>query len=98
MLFSESLWLIQAMTGKRVDQCRSLLGRLLRDLDDDASLVVRIVADAAEHRPAEPLSWIMGAAKARRPGHATAAQLDRDWDLPSLASPEALAAVEAAGP
>ena len=97
ILFSHTLQLLRHMTGQHIDRCRGILGRLLRDLDDDASVVIRIVQDAADERPIDPLAWIMAVAGARRPRAATAAQLDRDWNLPSFASAEALAAVEAVG-
>ena len=97
VLFSDSLHLLRHMTGSHVHRCRSILGRCLRDLDDDASLLSQIIGDAALHRPAEPMAWIMAAVKARKPRHHTATRLDCDWGLPSLASAEMLATVEAVG-
>ena len=44
---------------------RSYLGKGLKELRDDAAVLLGIIRDAKEIRPADPLAWITGALKER---------------------------------
>lgn len=65
-LFREGLETVQMLTGKPADKCRTFLGRLLKDLDDDCVTAMRILEDARTTNPADPVSWIAGAVARRR--------------------------------
>lgn len=65
-LFREGLETVQMLTGKPADKCRTFLGRLLKDLDDDCVTAMRILEDARATNPADPVSWIAGAVARRK--------------------------------
>ena len=91
-LFGDGLFTLHSMTGIHVKQCRSIIGRWLRDLNNDASLVMSLIEQASEQRLIQPIDWLMKAVL-NLSRKETAATLDRTWGLPSFASAEALAAV-----
>lgn len=67
-LFREGLKILVAITGKTESGCRSLIGGWLKNANDDALLIRRAIEDAERDRPAEPISWIIGAIKFRMGG------------------------------
>lgn len=70
-LFQSGRETLERITGKTPDSCRSLIGRWLREVDDEAIHVVAAIEDAARNRVADPVAWITGtlrsAVKSRGP-------------------------------
>jgi Protein of unknown function (DUF1376). len=64
-LFRQGLATLQRITGKQPKQCRTLIGKWLRDAQDDAVRVCRAIEDAEINQVADPVSWIMGALGSR---------------------------------
>jgi hypothetical protein len=65
MLFREGKTLLHHMTGKPEAQCGNLIGRWLKTCRDRCDLLLSIIREAAEHRPADVVAWIEGAVKHR---------------------------------
>lgn len=65
MLFREGKALLHHMTGKSEAQCGALIGRWLKTCRDRCDLLLSIIREAAEHRPADVVSWIEGAVRHR---------------------------------
>lgn len=65
MLFREGKTLLHHMIGKSEAQCGSLIGRWLKTCRDRCDLLLSIIREAAEHRPADVVSWIEGAVRHR---------------------------------
>ncbi|MFT8980313.1 hypothetical protein [Gluconobacter oxydans] len=66
-LFRLGLQTVRGLTGKSEAQSRSLIGKWLKACGEDASILNRILLEAADLRPAEPVAWIE-AAVAKRGG------------------------------
>ena len=60
-LFQLGLKAVRGLTGKSEGQSRSLIGKWLKACGDDASILNRILLEAADLRPAEPVAWIEAA-------------------------------------
>jgi hypothetical protein len=67
-LFRDGLKTLIGITGRPETACRNLIGKWLKDANDDALLVRRAIEDAERDRPAEPVSWIVGAINHRLGG------------------------------
>lgn len=57
-LFRLGLQAVRGLTGKSEAQSRGLIGKWLKACGDDASILNRIILEAADLRPAEPVAWI----------------------------------------
>lgn len=64
-LFNETLGTLAKITGKTPDSCRSLVGRWLKSVDDEAIHVIAAIEDAARNRVADPVAWINRTLKPR---------------------------------
>lgn len=64
-LFRDGLARVRALSGKSEPQVRSLLGRWLKAAGDDASRVTRLIDQAEDLRPAEPIAWIEAGLRGR---------------------------------
>ena len=62
-LFRDGLARLERLTGKPPPQCRALLGRWLRDCQDDCVALTRVLEDAEVNRVADPVAWITRALK-----------------------------------
>lgn len=62
-LFQDGLARLSRITGRPPNACRNLIGRWLRDADDDAVRVSRAIEDAEINRVAEAVAWITRALK-----------------------------------
>ena len=60
LLFQNGLAELAAITGRQETKLRAVLGRWLRDTDDDALRIVALIAKAKQDRPADPIAWIEG--------------------------------------
>jgi hypothetical protein len=58
VLFRQGLADLAALSGRPPTRLRSMLGKWLRDTNDDALRVLTLIAKANQDRPAEPLGWI----------------------------------------
>lgn len=57
-LFDKGLKSLALMTGKTPDSCRSLVGRWLKSVNDEAIHVLGAIEDAERNRVADPVAWI----------------------------------------
>lgn len=57
-LFSSGREALEKLTGKTPDSCRSLIGRWLKVVDDEAIHVLGAIEDACRGPPADPTAWI----------------------------------------
>ena len=57
-LFREGLKALAEMTGKTPDSCRSLVGKWLKSVNDEAIHVLGAIQDAERNRVADPVAWI----------------------------------------
>lgn len=58
MLFNSGLDRLARITGKTPSSCRSLIGRWLKQVDDEAVHVLAAIDDAVQERVADPVAWI----------------------------------------
>ncbi|MFT8367529.1 MAG: hypothetical protein ABF646_02130 [Acetobacter papayae] len=64
-LFAEGKATLSHMTGKSAGQCGALLGRWLKTCGDQCDLLLSVIHDAADQRPAEAVPWIERAIQSR---------------------------------
>jgi uncharacterized protein YdaU (DUF1376 family) len=57
-LFGRGLKTLAEITGKTPDSCRSLVGRWLKTVNDEAIHVLGAIEDAERNRVADPVAWI----------------------------------------
>jgi hypothetical protein len=57
-LFSKGLKTLAEITGKTPDSCRSLLGKWLKFVNDEAIHVLGAIEDAERNRVADPVAWV----------------------------------------
>lgn len=69
LLFRQGLLYLSAITGKPETKLRSMVGKWLRDCDDDALRVLTVISQANRDRPAEPVAWIESRIRPHRNGH-----------------------------
>lgn len=67
-LFGPKRTMLQAITGKRDGQCRSIIGRWLKTARDDAAAVGAAIEQAQRDRIADPIPWIEARLKRGPPG------------------------------
>jgi hypothetical protein len=48
------------MSGRPETKLRAVLGKWLRDADDDALRILTLIAKAKQDQPADPIAWIEG--------------------------------------
>lgn len=63
-LWAEGLPILIRLTGVNERRARAHLGRMLKDLRDDAEAATGILRDAARLDPAQATAWIAAAVKA----------------------------------
>lgn len=57
-LFGRGLKSLAKITGKTPDSCRSLVGKWLKSVNDEAIHVLGAIEDAERNRVADPVAWI----------------------------------------
>lgn len=57
-LFGKGLQTLAKITGKTPDSCRSLVGKWLKSVSDEAIHVLGAIEDAERNRVADPVAWI----------------------------------------
>jgi hypothetical protein len=57
-LFGKGLKTLAAITGKTPDSCRSLVGKWLKSVSDEAIHVLAAIEDAERNQIADPVAWI----------------------------------------
>jgi hypothetical protein len=57
-LFNHGLRTLATITGKTPDSCRSLIGKWLKAVNDEAIHVLGAIEDAERNRIADPVPWI----------------------------------------
>ncbi|MEE8658870.1 hypothetical protein CGLAMM_07340 [Acetobacteraceae bacterium EV16G] len=67
ILFRTGLDNVSRLTGKPPPQCRPVIGRWLKACKDEAHLVNKVIAEAVEQRPADPIAWITASLRHRIP-------------------------------
>jgi hypothetical protein len=91
-LFTKGLKTLEGITGKTPDSCRSLIGKLLKSVNDEAIHVLGAIEDAERNRVADPVAWITQALKSHghtNVGQRTVQQASRDLiakfgDMPAV--------------
>ncbi len=84
-LFGKGLKSLATMTGKTPDSCRSLVGKWLKSVNDEAIHVLGAIEDAERNRVVDPVAWINRALNPQMGNHngkltvhdAAKAQLDK---------------------
>lgn len=66
LLFRDGVPTLSRLTGKTERACRTFIGLCLKEADDDAVIVLRIIEDAERNRVSDPSAWISGCLKGRR--------------------------------
>lgn len=69
-LFREGLATLAKITGKTPDSCRSLVGKWLKSVNDEAIHVLGAIQDAERNRVADPVAWIGKRLTTKGNGHA----------------------------
>lgn len=64
-VFTEGLQIIRSLTGKPEGGSRRLLGQMCKTAGDDCARVMAALRNALDHRPAEPVSFILGSLRPR---------------------------------
>lgn len=64
-VFTEGLQILRSLTGKPEGGTRRLLGQMCKTAGDDCARVMAALRNALDHRPAEPVSFIMGSLRPR---------------------------------
>jgi len=64
-LFREGVKIVHDLTGNPDSSARQLIGKWRKAAKDDCRMVLRVLEDARDHNPADPVSWIEGALKNR---------------------------------
>lgn len=73
-LFRDGLAVLRQITGKNESAARTLIGRWLKTVRDDARLVLRTIEDARAEEAADPVPWIEASLRGpRRPDAGTIA-------------------------
>ena len=62
-LFNRGLQTLERISGRPPNSCRSLVGRWLKDLEDDPIPILGAIEDAELNRVADPVAWITRALK-----------------------------------
>jgi hypothetical protein len=57
-LFGKGLTTLAEITGKTPDSCRSLVGKWLKSVNDEAIHVLAAIDEAERNRVADPVAWI----------------------------------------
>jgi hypothetical protein len=65
VLFGWGLDVLEYATGKPPDKLRPWLGKMRQHTGEDDVLLVRLIAEMCENKPAEAVSWLSGAVKDR---------------------------------
>lgn len=66
-LFREGIPKLARITGKPVDRLKPIVGKWLRDHQDDAVAVLRAIEDAERNRVVEPVTWISASLRRKAP-------------------------------
>ncbi|GAN66886.1 hypothetical protein [Acetobacter orientalis] len=94
-LWADGLQRLKYMTGKPDRQLRPLLGKWLKTARDDCGLLLSIIREASELRPADAVSWVTQAV-ASRTGHA-ADRIRSEFQMPTMSLAEMDAQAAALG-
>lgn len=65
-LFRDGVAIVVNLTGKSQAGTRALIGKWLKASRDDCRQVLRVIEDARETNPADPVAWIEGALRGPR--------------------------------
>ncbi len=82
-LFNEGLFALHSNTGKTGQQLRPVIGKWLKALGDDPAILRAAIETAEHNQPADWLSWLHAAVKARVPSTAQPGVFDADrlWSM-----------------
>jgi hypothetical protein len=65
-LFRDGLSIVRGLTGKSEAGTRALIGKWLKASRDDCRQVLRVIEDARDANPADPVAWIEAALRGPR--------------------------------
>ena len=80
-LFNDGLEKLRLLTGKGPDSCRSFLGKCLREVGDDAILVLAAIEDAERNQVIDPSAYIAKLLKGRSNGQSRSGIIQAADDL-----------------
>ena len=80
-LFGRGLETLARITGKTPDSCRSLVGKWLKSVDDEAIHVLGAIDDAERNRVADPVAWINKSLQPRKTNYAETGRDSRKNDF-----------------
>lgn len=63
LVWSQGVPLVRHLTGKSDAQCRGMLGRMLRDVQDDCPRLLMVLQQARDFQPIDPVAWLTAATK-----------------------------------
>ena len=66
LLWREGIPILMRLTGKSDGQCRGLLGRMRRDMQNDCPKLLLILQQARDMQPTDPVAWITAATQDRQ--------------------------------
>jgi uncharacterized protein YdaU (DUF1376 family) len=66
-LFREGVPIVERLTGKPTSPTRTLIGKWLKSSRDDCRRVLRILEDARDANPIDPVAWIEAALRGQQP-------------------------------
>lgn len=66
-IWSEGLAAVRAMTGLSEDRARSLVGKFARNAKDNLANVARVIMEASDLRPIDPVGWMTKALASEAP-------------------------------
>lgn len=80
-LFNEGLAKLASLTGKGPDSCRSFLGKCLKEVGDDAIVVLAAIEDAERNQVIDPSAYISRLLKGRSNGQSGSKIIQASDDL-----------------
>lgn len=80
-LFREGLATVARLTGKGPDSCRSFLGKCLKEVGDDAIVVLAAIEDAERNQVIDPSAYIAKLLKGRSNGQSRSGIIQAADDL-----------------
>jgi len=81
--------IVSNLTGRMNGNARSFVSRLLKEAEDDCTVVLDILTQANADPPGDPSAWLIAAAR-HRAGHGRLSvheQIRRDWNLGTFLTP-----------
>lgn len=73
--------MIASLTGFGDGKARRCIGRLLRDSGDDCALLMAVLDEAMDLRPADPMAWVTKVVTDRAGDREAVQRISDEWGL-----------------